>query len=189
MVGSARPPLRASYKCATPPQLLSTSSTHDARTIGPGGHRESSDSLRNALEFYSLDGPPEYQPLVERGEIEREIARKDLLDGFHRIRDESYQRLERAEGAEVADRYVQKFEEYKAFLTRMFSAAAIAALATQPTTEDVAVARPFLNDYLSHEAALRIIVSKGTATDVDDLMDIARSSFGHDRKLALDAVQ
>ena len=58
-----------------------------------------------------------------------------------------------------------------------------------PTTEDVAAARPFVSDQVTRTAALRIIASKGTAKDADDLIDIARSSFGADRRLALEGVQ
>ncbi len=71
----------------------------------------------------------------------------------------------------------------------MFTAGALAALASETTTEDVAVARRFLNDHLARMAALRIIAAKGTAMDVNDLMEIARSGFGNERKLALAAVQ
>lgn len=152
-------------------------------------NRENSDGLRNSLNWYSVDSATNYQLLVERGEIARDIARKDLLDRFRRIRDEFYQRLEKAVGAKAAGEYVQQFEKYEEFLTRMFTAAALAALATEPTAEDVPVARRFLNEDGFRTAALRIVTSKGAATDVNDLINIARSSFGNDRELALEGVQ
>jgi hypothetical protein len=38
-------------------------------------------------------------------------------------------------------------------------------------------------------AALQIIVSKGTAMDVNDLIDIARTHYGEERKLALQGIR
>jgi hypothetical protein len=151
--------------------------------------RENSDALRTSLDWYTLDGATSYQLLVERGEIARNVARGDLLNGFKRVRDESYQQLERKVGYERAARHDQGFKDLHGFITRTFAAAALTALATEPTPGEVAIARRFLNDNLARPAALRIIASKGTAKDADDLIDIARSSFGADRRLALEGVQ
>jgi hypothetical protein len=151
--------------------------------------RENSDTLRASLDWYTPDGWTSYQLLIERGEISREVVRKDLADRFQRIHDDSFQRLASKVGAEAAARALQEIEKHDEFITRMFTAGALAALAVDPTTEDVAAARPFVSDHLTRAAAIRIIASKGTAKDAGNLIDIARSSFGADRRLALEGVQ
>src|ERR1022692_3941794 len=151
--------------------------------------RENSDTLRASLDWYTPDGWTSYQLLVERGEISREVVRKDLADRFQRIHDDSFQRIASKVGAEAAARALQEIEKHDEFITRMFAAGALAALVVDPTTGDVAAARPFVSDPLTRTAALRIIASKGTPKDADDLIDIARSSFGDDRRLALEGVQ
>jgi hypothetical protein len=150
---------------------------------------QNSDALRTSLDWYTLDGSTSYQLLIERGEISREVVRKGLADRFRRIHDESYQRVASEVGAEAATRALQEIEKHNEFITRMFSAGALAALAVDPSIEDVAAARPFVGDHLTRTAALRIIASKGAAGDAEDLIDIARSSFGDDRRLALEGVQ
>jgi hypothetical protein len=150
--------------------------------------REDNASLRNSLDWYSSDGPPSYRLLVERGEIPRAVAWKDLSDRFQRIRNESDERKTKIAGSEVVAIYQSKFDEFKSFLTERFTAGALGALALEPTTEDVVVARRFLNNGPFRSAALRIVASKGTAMDVETLIDIARSTYGGDRKLALDGV-
>ncbi|MGO9094598.1 MAG: DUF4062 domain-containing protein [Bryobacteraceae bacterium] len=152
--------------------------------------RENTDSIRNSLDWYQLAGPAAYQLLVERGEIAKEIARKDLTERFQRIRDESHERLEEALGTEIAGIQRQAFEKYQEFLTRLYTAGALAALATEPTREDLIVARQCLNDNddAVRTAAVGIVASRGTAADVRDLIDIARSGFGEQRRLALDGV-
>lgn len=150
--------------------------------------REGDGSLQKSLDWYELDAPVSYRLLVERGEIPREVARNDLRDGFRRIRGESYQRLERAKGSEAAAGYNEVFEKYQKFITRMFTAGALTALAAEPTVEDVPPAREFLGDSLARLAALRIIASAGDGRDAHDLIEIARSSYGDERKLALGGV-
>ena len=151
--------------------------------------RENNESLRRTLVWYETDGAVSYRLLVERGEIARTVVRVDLLNGFRRIYDESYQQLDQRIGAQQASRHDHEFKDLHGFITRTFTAAALTALATEPDPEDVAAARPFLTDHLSRPVALRIITSRGTAKDADDLIDIARSSFGEDRRLALEGVQ
>jgi len=151
--------------------------------------RENSDALKTSLDWYTLDGSTSYRLLIERGDISREVVRRDLADRFQRIHDDSYQRVASRVGAEAATRALQEIEKHNEFITRMFTAGALAALAADPTIEDVAAARPFVGDHLTRTAVLRIIASKGTAKDANDLIDIARSSFGPDRKLALEGVQ
>jgi hypothetical protein len=151
--------------------------------------REDSATLRNSLDWYNLDGAPSCQLLVERGEISRADARKDLSDGFQRIRDESNERKVKIAGTKVAAGYQQDFEEFREFITEKFAAGSLAALAAEPTTEDVVAARRFLNHSRLRLVALGIVASKGTAMDVKDLIDIARSTYGGERTLALDGVQ
>jgi len=151
--------------------------------------RENNETLRRTLDWYNPDGSTSYRLLVERGEIAREVVREDLLGRFQRVRDESYQQMERTIGPERAAKHDQEFKDFHGFITRTFTAAALTALATEPTPEDVAISRRFLNDNLARPAALRIIASKGTAEDADDLIDIARSSFGADRRLALEGAR
>jgi len=62
-------------------------------------------------------------------------------------------------------------------------------MAKDPRNEDVSSARSFLSDYRTRSAALRIIASKGTEMDVNGLIDIAISSYGDDRKQALEGVK
>jgi len=152
-------------------------------------HREDSESLRSSLGWYRLDGVPSYQLLVERGEITREVVRQDLSDGFKRIRDESYRQLEKSLGPEVAARQLREFENLNEFVRREHVAAALTAWAKDPKPEDAPVARQHLHDHLTRMAALQIIVSKGTAMDVNDLIDIARTHYGEERKLALQGIR
>src|ERR1017187_10116957 len=65
---------------------------------------ENSDTLRASLDWYTPDGWTSYQLLVERGEISREVVRKDLADRFQRIHDDSFQRRASKVGAEAAAR-------------------------------------------------------------------------------------
>ena len=44
---------------------------------------ENSDDLRASLDWYTLDGSASYQLLIERGEISREVVRRDLATDFN----------------------------------------------------------------------------------------------------------
>jgi hypothetical protein len=151
--------------------------------------REDNASLRDSLDWYDLNGPPSYRLLVERGEITRDVAREDLSNKFQRLHDESYQRMEMSSGAEVAAKLQEGFNKFQEFITEQFTTETLAAFAAEPNTDDVVMARQFLNNDRVRSSALRIIASKGTAADVKGLIDIARSSYGDDRKLALEGVQ
>ncbi len=152
--------------------------------------RENTDSFTNPPDWYALDGPTIYQLLVERGNIAKEVARADLSNRFQRVRDESrQQRTKEALDAELVERHLKELAKYDEFITRMFTAATLTALAKEPATADVVIARPFLKDDLAHAAALRIVSSKGTALDVNDLIEIARTNYGAERKVALEGVQ
>jgi hypothetical protein len=91
--------------------------------------RENGDSLRASLDWYTLDGSTSYRILAERGEIPREVVRKDLEERFQRIHDESYQRIASKVGAEAAVQALQDIGKLDAFITQMFAAGALAALA------------------------------------------------------------
>jgi len=148
--------------------------------------REDNDSLRKSLIWADVDGPIRYRLLLERGEIPRETARKDLSEGFQRIRNESDQRLD---GRENAATFRERLEKLQPFIKGLFTTAALEALAADPAVEDVALARQFLNDFNTRLAALRIVVSKGSPIDVKGLIEIARSSYGEQRQLALTGVK
>jgi len=147
--------------------------------------REDSESLQRSLNWYDIGAHINYQLLIERGEISREVVRGDLTDRFHRLRNESSQRLEQTRGSDVAAAYNEAFGKYEGLITQLFTAGALTALAAEPTVEDVPLARGFLNDPLARLAALRIVASAGAEADVTDLIEIARSSYGDERKLAL----
>jgi hypothetical protein len=150
---------------------------------------ESSDRLRLSALWYELDGPTSYRLLVERGEIARDTVRRDLLERFQRIYNESFRQFETLAGGEYGAKFREEFESYRDFVTGRFTTEALAALADEPTREDVVVARQFLYDNEARPAALRIVAARGDSTDVKDLIDIARSTFGDQRRLALGAVQ
>jgi hypothetical protein len=97
--------------------------------------------------------------------------------------------VEKTFGAEVAAMHEQEFDKFQKFFTECFAAEALAALAADPMVEDVALARQFLDSHPCRPAAIQIIVSKKTAVSVDDLIDIARSTYGDERKMVLDAVR
>ena len=150
---------------------------------------ESTDSLKSSMGWYKVDGSISYRLLIERGEIARDVVRKDLVDKFQRIRNDSHQEVVRNLGTEAAETVRQGFEDLCDYVTERYTAGALAALATEATTEDVSVARRFLSDDRVRAVALRIVASKGTAGDVNDLMEIARSSSGYERNLALEGIQ
>jgi hypothetical protein len=73
--------------------------------------RGNNDTLRGTLDWYKADGATSYRLLAERGEIARDVVRGDLLNGFRRVRDESYQQVERMIGPERAARNDQEFKD------------------------------------------------------------------------------
>lgn len=152
-------------------------------------NREGTDILRNSLDWFMADGACCYQLLVERGEIPRDLARNDISDRFQRFYDESFRRLEEKNGPEVAARVRLEWEGLQEFIEGKYTTAALAGLAKEPTTEDVETARLFLHNQNHRANALRIVAAKGTAQDVNTLIEIVHSSSGDDRKIALDGVQ
>jgi len=87
------------------------------------------------------------------------------------------------------ERHLKELAKYDEFIHECSLRATLTALAKEPATADVVIARPFLKDDLAHAAALRIVSSKGTALDVNDLIEIARTNYGAERKVALEGVQ
>ncbi|MPZ17397.1 MAG: DUF4062 domain-containing protein [Luteitalea sp.] len=151
--------------------------------------RQSSDELKLALDWYSLDGRISYQLLTERGEISREVVRADINHGFQRIRESSDEHLESVFGPAAAAKIRQDFAELHDFIAKQSIEKAIAALALDSTRDDVAVARQLLTNDRTRSAALEIIAANGDASDVQRLLEIARTSFGDDRITALKGIR
>jgi hypothetical protein len=145
--------------------------------------------IEGVLDWYAPDGAEAYRILAERGKIPREIVRQDLLSGFARVRDESDRRLDEARGTQIAQIFREGFDKYRGFIARTFTAAALAALSPNPTPEDAPIARTLLNDHLTRTNALRVLAREGDAEDLSVLIEVASSSYGDERKLALEGVR
>ena len=151
--------------------------------------RQSSDELRAALDWYTVDGDVSYQLLAERGEISKETVRADLNSQFQRVRESSDELLEKGYGAAAAAKLKQQFANLNDFIAQQFSEKAMAVLASDSTWEDVPIARKLLSNDGTRSSALEIIASNGDSSDVEQLLEIGRTSFGDDRSTALRGIR
>lgn len=147
--------------------------------------REDNDALREALTWYDIDGATRYRLLVQRGEIPREVVRRDVSNSFQRIRKASLEQLKEKRGSDAVVLYRETFGKYEELLTSVFTQEALAGLASDPSVEDVALARHCLGDPTTRLNALRIVASVGDPSDVKYLIEIAESSYGEEKKVAL----
>jgi len=145
--------------------------------------------LTGSLNWYNLDGPPSYRLLVERGHIPREVVHRDLSEQFKRIHEESDEQLRRVSGETIVAKIREDWAELGEFIAGLYTTAALAALVKVATPDDVPIARGFLNESAFRKDVLPIIAALGAEEDVPGLIEIARSSFGEERKMVLDAVE
>lgn len=149
----------------------------------------SSDVLRPLVSWYRLDGRVAYAILLERGDLDVSTVRTDLATKFQRLQDESHQRAVNEHGARAADTVREQFQELREYVTQQFAKHALQSLAPRATVDDASIARQFIDDDFTREAALRVIVAAGDSTDVPALLEIARSRVGSEQRLALDGIR
>lgn len=118
-----------------------------------------------------------------------ETVRSDLADQFQRIHRESDQRMDQESGAIVAAAFRETFAKYEVLMTRLYAAEALGTFARDPSPEDIVLARRHLSDFLARLSAVAIIASKGGLTEVPDLIEIAQSGYGDERRLALKGLE
>ncbi len=147
-----------------------------------------SSDLRRQLFWYDLDSPTAYRLLIERGEVARQDARSNLLNRFESFRKDSLDRLAMEQGAKVAAKMVEKFEQYDSLFTRMFTEAVLSAVERDPEAEDVNMARQLIDDYRTRPVATRIIARVAGPSDIDLLIELAVRAHGDEKNLVLETL-
>ena len=140
------------------------------------------EGLDESIDWYSLDGPIAYNILAEGGRIDLETIRRDVAARFERIKSRSSERLRNAHGDIFVTALHERFVELNDFIVSKFSAAALEALGAGATFEDAVLARQFLSNYTTKDAALRIIADHGDASDLKNC------SKSRERQLAVSKV-
>jgi hypothetical protein len=143
----------------------------------------------HSIDWYTLEDAFRYRILLERGLISRDLARKDITEAFQRVHRESDELRTRVFGEEQAAYMREKLAQYEQTIRDVYTQQVFMGLATNPTAEDVILARQFLQNQRVGSGPLRIVINSGDTSDVNRLIEIARSSFGEDRTLALEGVR
>jgi hypothetical protein len=139
--------------------------------------------------WYSVDNAWRYRIHVERGLIARDVVRRDISEGFRRVRRESDERLAGLFGAETSAQMRADFAQFDKTMSELHTEQAFLALSHKPTPDDVLLARQFITTDRYETAAIRIVLQGGDASDVEALIEIARSRSGEDRTLALEGIK
>ncbi len=148
------------------------------------------DYLLDAVDWYSVNGPLAYQALIlDHYDQFSSQLRKDLLDGFSRIKRLSIERATSKYGPEIWQRVAPDFDKYDESTQRDFARSTLIGIAASGRPSDVELARPYLSDgdIFLGDAARNVICTFGGAEDLDELRKITTDSWGDLRRSAASA--
>jgi hypothetical protein len=152
------------------------------------------ETLQQKIDWLNIENSAAYEVLAtEHWEQAKDQVRADLTDGFGRIRTASLERFLQSFGREsgLPDLPVVKETARAAiekqlsgidqFSKQRFAAAALAGLDRHGSPEDAALVRPFLNESLNRDVAIRALARLGTQEDVTALLRLASETYGDTR--------
>ena len=148
----------------------------------------STERLRSAIDWFSVDGPMAYKLLAARDPSLLPL-RDDLADDFKALKTASIDkiRLRSPEAAQALEEAFSK-ENLNEFILGKFAGSALAGLAVSSTAADVVVARKHLSPESSAvRAAIRIVKQHGDESDVPSLLAVADKGFGEAKAEAIEA--
>jgi hypothetical protein len=149
------------------------------------------DFLLEAADWYSIDGPLAYRALIlDHYEQFSSQLRAELLDGFSRIKQISFERRIAKYGSEAWQEVAPSFDKYDESTRRDFARSALIGIAAGGRPADAELARPYLSDsdIFLRDAARSVICKFGGPEDLDELRKIATDSWGDIRRSAASAV-
>jgi hypothetical protein len=150
------------------------------------------EDLLQRVEWTSTDGWLAYKVLaIDHYETLSNYIRKDLEDGFERLRTQWIKELTDSIGQQKADEIVRGWGEKKLeeFIRSEFTQAALAGLEAHAEPSDAQIARRYLtNENQSIRAsAVKILSRFGGPEDVQPLLDISEEAWPEFESLAPEA--
>jgi hypothetical protein len=134
-----------------------------------------------AVDWYTVDGPLAYKALaLNHFEAIESTIREDIVDGFRRIKEESFRRYEEAGGREAAKRLESMLEKFDDFTKSQFTEAALLGLAKNGMSGDAEIAKPYLSQdiFSLRDAAVKVVCRFGDSGYASDLLKIAKETYG-----------
>ena len=142
---------------------------------------QSVEATLSVVDWYSIDGLLAYKALALNhfGSVESTIG-EDVANGFKRIRQDALKRSEEAGGPQAAKELESRFQKYDSFFESQFREAALLGIAKNGLSGAAEIAKPFLSQDsfgLLH-AAVKVVCNFGDSGFRDDLLRIAKSTYG-----------
>ena len=158
----------------------------DASSVMLTYYRQQTAELVAAeVDWFGLDGVLAYKSLAtDHFDAIRDELRKDLENGFERVRKQSIDSIAAELGAEYAEKVVERFKGLDDFIRSQFVEASLSGLAINGDASDIRFGRQYLatdSGTLTTISAVRIVCRFGTAEDVPALLNVAKDSWGEAR--------